>query len=125
MIRKYVNPYVVIIITLVKKLCISNNTYKLKESVPAAMDHAAEAWPRGATPCPRSGAATRRSYPTPEVRGCDGEEQPYIQVVMAARVQEGQEELPLVQGKEQWLHFAGAAMRRNPRSKVRDTQIRW
>ena len=26
-------------------------------------------WPRGATPCPRSGAAAERSYPTSEVRG--------------------------------------------------------
>ena len=70
----------------------------------ATMDLAAEeAWPRGATPCLRPGAATRRSYPMPEVRGCDGEEQPHIQVVMAARVQEGQEELLHVQGQEGWL----------------------
>ena len=37
----------------------------------------------------------------------------------------GHEEIPLVQGKEQWLHFAGAAMRKNPVSKVRQTQVRW
>ena len=30
----------------------------------------------------------------------------------------------LVQGKEQWLHFAGAAMKRYPMSKVRETQVR-
>ena len=35
------------------------------------------------------------------------------------------EEIPLVQGKEQWLHFAGAAMKRYPTSKVRETQVRW
>ena len=35
------------------------------------------------------------------------------------------EEISLVQGKEQWLHFAGAAMRKNPVSKVRQTQVRW
>ena len=29
------------------------------------MDHAEE-WPRGATPCPRSGAAAERNYPTSE-----------------------------------------------------------
>ena len=29
------------------------------------------------------------------------------------------EEMPLVQCKEQWLHFAGASMRRYPTSKVR------
>ena len=31
----------------------------------------------------------------------------------------GQEELPHVQGKEQWLHFAEAAMKRYPTSKVK------
>ena len=47
-----------------------------------------------------------RSYPTPEVRGG------------------GREEIPLVQGKEQRLCFAGAAMKRYPMSKVRETQVR-
>ena len=37
----------------------------------------------------------------------------------------GSEEIPLVQGKEQWLRFAGAAMKRYPRSKVRETHVRW
>ena len=36
----------------------------------------------------------------------------------------GGEEIPLVQGKEQWLHFAGAAMKRYPTYKVRETQVR-
>ena len=31
----------------------------------------------------------------------------------------------LVQGKEQWLYFAGASVKRYPTSKVRETQIRW
>ena len=34
----------------------------------------------------------------------------------------GQEELPHIQGKEQQLCFAGAAMKRYPTSKVRETQ---
>ena len=35
---------------------------------------------------------------------------------------EGQwEEIPLIQGKEQWLCFAGAAVKRYPTSKVRET----
>ena len=34
------------------------------------------------------------------------------------------EEIPLVQGKEQRLHFAGAAMKRYPTPKVRQTQVR-
>ena len=37
----------------------------------------------------------------------------------------GSEEIPLVQGKEQWLHFAGAAVKRYPKSKVRETPVRW
>ena len=37
----------------------------------------------------------------------------------------GGEEIPLIQGKEQWLRFAGAAMKRYPTSKVRETQVRW
>ena len=37
----------------------------------------------------------------------------------------GGKELPLVQGKEQRLHFAGAAMNRYPTPKVRETQVRW
>ena len=35
----------------------------------------------------------------------------------------GSEEIPLIQGKEQWLRFAGAAMKRYLTSKVRDTQL--
>ena len=35
------------------------------------------------------------------------------------------EEIPLIPGKEQWLRFAGAAVKRYPMSKARDTQVRW
>ena len=35
------------------------------------------------------------------------------------------EEIPLVQGKEQRLRFAGAAMKKDPNSKVIETQVRW
>ena len=37
----------------------------------------------------------------------------------------GREEIPLIQGKEQWLRFTGAAMKRYPTYKVRETQVRW
>ena len=37
----------------------------------------------------------------------------------------GSEEIPLVQGKEQWLRFGGAAVKRYPTFKVRETQVRW
>ena len=33
------------------------------------------------------------------------------------------EEIPLVQGKEQWLCFAGAAVKKYPTPKVRETQV--
>ena len=93
--------------------------------------------PRGATPCPRPGAAAWRSYPMPEVRGGGREGQPHIQGAVAVPAQEGWEELlhvqgqegggeeiPLVQGKEQQLRFAGAAVKRYPTSKLRETQVR-
>ena len=37
----------------------------------------------------------------------------------------GGEEIPLVQGKEQQLRFAGVAVKRDPTYKVRETQVRW
>jgi len=36
----------------------------------------------------------------------------------------GSEEIPHVRGKEQQLCFAGAAVKRYPTSKVRETQVR-
>ena len=60
-------------------------------------------WPRGVTPCPRSGVAAGRSYPTPEARGGDQEEPPHIQGAVTARAQEGLEELSHFGGQEgQW-----------------------
>ena len=66
--------------------------------------------PRGATPRPRSGqklgeshargAVAKRSYPTLEVRGSSREEQPHVQGAVAARAQEGLEELSHVDGQE-------------------------
>ena len=37
----------------------------------------------------------------------------------------GGEEIALVQGKEQWLLFAGTAVKRYPMPKVRETQVSW
>ena len=36
----------------------------------------------------------------------------------------GGEEIPLVQGKEKWLRFAEADMKRNLTPKVKETQVR-
>ena len=74
----------------------------------------------------------------PEARGGGQEDQPHVQGAVAAWAQEGLEELshiegqegcgeeiPLVQGKEQRLRFAGAAMKRYPMPKVRQPRVRW
>ena len=42
---------------------------------------------------------------------------------MKVRKGGGEEILP-IQGKEQWLHFARAAVKRYPTPKVRETQVR-
>ena len=76
----------------------------------------------------------------PHVRGRGGgqEEQPHAQGAVAVQVQEGQEEvshvkvrrdggdeISLIQGKEQRLHFTGAAVKRFDMSKLREAQVRW
>ena len=52
---------------------------------------------------PRPGAAGGRSYPMPKARGGGREDQPHVQGTVAARVQEGREELSHIEGPEgQW-----------------------
>ena len=73
--------------------------------------------------CDGTGAA-ERSYPTSKERwlhGCRRAERSYSTFKVR---RDGGEEIPLVQGKEQRLHFAGASVKRYPMSKVRATQIR-
>ena len=87
---------------------------------------------------PEARAVTGGSNPTPNTRGGCREGQPHVQGVVAVRAQEGLEEpshiegqegqckeIPLIQGKEQQLCFAGAAVKRYPTPKVRETQVRW
>ena len=50
-------------------------------------------------PSLRPGVAGGRSYPTPKARGGGQEDQPQIQGAVAARAQEGLEELPHVEGQ--------------------------
>ena len=88
------------------------------------------------------GAAARRSHPklvagaAPEARGSGQEEQPEEQWLHRRRRawrsyptvkvrNSGGKETPLIQGKEQRLCFAGAAVKRYPTPKVRETQVRW
>ena len=63
--------------------------------------------------------AVERSYPTSKelwLHGCRRAERSYS----TFKVRRGN----VVQGKEQWLHFAGAGVQRCPMSKVRETQVR-
>ena len=81
--------------------------------------------PRGATPRLRTGAAAERRNPTSKeqrLRGRRRSERSYSPF----KVRRGScEEITLVQGKERWLNFAGAAVKRYPMSEVRETQVRW
>ena len=87
----------------------SNARVSGQEEPPSARS---QGWrPGGATPCPRS-------------RGCMGTGGPKgANPTLKFRKGDG-EEIPLIQGKEQQLHFAGAALERYPTPKVRETQVR-
>ena len=95
--------------------------------------------------CISTGVA-ERSYPMPEVSSGSREELPHTckrsnptskeQLLHGHRRSKrsystfkvrrgGHEEISLVQGKEQWLCFAGAAVKRYPTSQIRETQVRW
>ena len=69
-------------------------------------------------------AAASKSNPTfkaPELLGCKRGERSYSTFTVRRG---GLEEIPFVQGKEQRLRFAGAAVKRYPTSKLRETQVR-
>ena len=56
------------------------------------------------------------------LRGCRRAEGSYSMF----KVRSGSgEEITLLQGKEQRLHFAGVAVKRYPTPKVKETQVRW
>ena len=57
--------------------------------------------------CLQEQQVAERRYPTSKVRSGS------------------REEIPHVQGKEEQLRVAGAAVKRYPMSKVRETQVRW
>ena len=74
----------------------------------------------GATPHPRSRAVAERSNPMSkewQLSRHRRAERSYS-MFKVRRVN-------LIQEKQQQLCFAGAAMKRYPTSKVRDTQVRW
>ena len=75
---------------------------------------------RGATPRPRSGAVAERSnHTSKEWWLCRRRRAERSYSTFKVR------RADLVQDKGQRLRFAGAAMKRYPRSKVRETQVRW
>ena len=79
----------------------------------------------GATPRLRPGAAAGKSYPTSKEWWLHGRRRAQRIYSMFKVRRGGCEEIPLIQGKGQRLHFAGAAMNRYPEPKERETQVRW
>ena len=70
------------------------------------------------------GAGALKSNPTfkaPQLLGCKRGERSYSTFMVRRG---GLEEIPFVQGKEQRLRFARAAMKRYPTSKGSETQVR-
>ena len=80
--------------------------------------------PERSYPTSEDGAVAGRSYHMPRewwLRGCRRAQRSYS----TFKVRRGSgEEIPLVKGKEQRLHFARAAVKRYPKFKVRETQVR-
>ena len=87
-------------------------------------------------PKPEARGSSWEESPTQEARNSGQEEHPEEQWLCRQRRakrsyptlkvrKRGGEEIPLSQGKEQRLYFAGAAVKRYPMPKVRETQVRW
>ena len=88
-------------------------------------------------PEPEASGGSWEEPPMPEARASGQEEQPEEWWLRKAgrkaersypmlKVRKGGgKEIAIVQGKEQWLCFAGAAMKRYLTPKVRETQVRW
>ena len=105
-------------------------------SAPAATDRAeaggeelplaqGQEWlPRGALARSRSGAAAERTNPTSKERLLCGRRRAERSYSTLDVRRGGREKIPLVQGKERRLRFAGAAVKRDPTSKVRETRVR-
>ena len=79
---------------------------------------------------------TLRSHPEPESRAGSREEQPQEWWLHRHRRAQrsyptlkvrngGGKEIPFIQGKEQWLCLAGAAVKRYHTPKVRETKVKW
>ena len=85
----------------------------------------AEAWLRGATLPSRSGSAAKRSNTMSKERRLHGRRWAERSYSTFKVRRGGCEEIPFIPGKEQWLCFTGAAVKRYPMTKVRETQVKW
>ena len=74
---------------------------------------------------PRPGAVAGRSHTTSKERWLRGHRRAERSYSTFKVRRGGGKEIPFLQGKEQQLRFAGAAVKRYPLSKLRETQVRW
>ena len=79
----------------------------------------------GSYPHPTQGVAAGRSNPMSKEQQLCGHRRAERSYSTFKVRRGGREEIPLIQSKEQRLRFAGAAMKRYPTSKVRETPVRW
>ena len=70
--------------------------------------------PRETTPLRRSGALPERSYPISKEWPLHGRRRAERSYSTFKVRRGGRKKIPLIQGKGQRLHFAGAAVKRNP-----------
>ena len=76
-------------------------------------------------PRPRSRAVAERSNRTSKEQWLHGHRRAERSYSTFKARRGSLEEISLLQGKEQWLSFAGAAVKRHHKTKVRETQVRW
>ena len=76
-------------------------------------------------PTPEARAVARRIYPKSKERWLRRHRRAKRSYSTFKLRKGSSEEISLIQGKKQRLHFAGAAVKRYPMSKVRETQVRW
>ena len=72
----------------------------------------------------RPGAVAGRTNPTSKEPWLHGHRRAWRSYPTLKVRKGGGEDIPLLQGKKQWLCFAGAAMKRYTTPKVRETQVR-
>ena len=114
--RTFVGKVMSLVLNMLSRLVItflprSKCTPRLRSGVVAGRSYPTPLSPRPGVACgrsyptpprPRPRVVARRSNPMPEARGSSWEDQPHVQEALAARAQEGLEELSHVEGQEGW-----------------------